>query len=280
MANSATWNKFSSERDVSAIGKQVAQSHVHMEYGICSPNTTEYLVPIRNPIERIYSWFYFAQTLLARTFPTGDFLFACYAHLEDLAMDGLSHNISDQIVPADAANMTCPQRAWASIMGSRDMGVHNWYNYEYYYDIMTQPTRLFVLRTEHLVRDWNTVDYMFGGNGTAGGSLFGVKVNANTKVENKKVLSDPALKHICRALCPDIQYYKRFLLEAENLDSTQVAMSISELHKTCPLETAEIRTCEGIPDFPRSDRGSMFMGGGKQRLKCVPGRAEGIMPSC
>lgn len=115
------------------------------------------------------------------------FLFVdCYAHLEDLAMDGLSHNLSDQIIPADVIERNCPQRAWASIIGSRTIpvGVHNWYNYEY--DMITQPARLFVSRTEHLVQDWNTVD-------KTGDSLFGVKVNTNTRVQKKTVLSEPAL---------------------------------------------------------------------------------------
>jgi hypothetical protein len=285
---STMWNKLSGERNVSAIAKQVARGgDIHMDHGRCPRTTTAYLVPIRNPVERIYSWFYFERILEAPTNRTSrawprKFLFVdCYAHLEDLAMDGLSQNVSDQIIPADVIEMTCPQRAWAGILGSRTVGVHNWYNYEYYHDMITQPTRLFVLRTEHLVQDWDTVEKMFGGNGTSDGSLFGVKVNANTRGQKKKVLSEAALKYICRALCPEIQYYKRFLLEAENLDSKQVAMSILELRDTCPQETVEIQACEGIPDFPRSPENSVFMGLGKQRLKCDPGkRAEGTMPPC
>jgi hypothetical protein len=92
-------------------------------------------------------------------------------------MEGLSKNISSEKIPSIVHEMSCPQRAWAAITGAFGFASHNRYNYEFYAGLMksvaTSPMRTFVLRTEHLASDWNTVDYMFGGNGTAGYSCSG-----------------------------------------------------------------------------------------------------------
>jgi hypothetical protein len=262
---STSWNSFSSERNVSVIAKHVEGSVIHMAAASkgCHRNATSFLVPTRNPVARIQSWFYFEKPtpgelrsknkLTIKMLKMKTLLFDdCYADLEEMVMEGLRKNVSSEKIPADVHNMSCPQRAWAAITGARGFASHNRYNYEFYTAKMksvakSRTTKMFVLRNEHLVRDWNTVDYMFGGNGTAGYSLFGTKVNKGT---TKQSLSDSALEYVCRALCTEIQYYKHMLLDAENLDSKQATMSILELKEVCPQETVEIRTCVGMPEFP------------------------------
>ena len=177
----------------------------------------------------------------------------CYADLEDMAVDGLSKNVSIEKIPANTRDMiyfSGPQRAWAAITGARGFAFQQ------------KPVQLrilhrkdetcniaqFVLRNEHLVRDWNTIDYMFGGSGTSGNSLFGKFLNRVNAP--KQILSDSALEHLCRALCRDIQHYKHMLLGAVNLDSNQKTMSMLELKEVCPQETMEIRTCVETPRFP------------------------------
>ena len=79
--------------------------------------------------------------------------------------------------------MTCPERAWAAVLGLRDFSYHEYYNYDYYYtsvlqQIEQQPlsvesqhgtqhgtqhqnhknnTSFLVLRTEHIAEDWSNI---------------------------------------------------------------------------------------------------------------------------
>jgi hypothetical protein len=263
---SKNWKAFASERNVSVIAKHVDGSVVHMSSVStgCRQNVTSFLVPTRNPVSRIQSWFNFEKpdprklpsspnklTILKENMKK--LLFEeCYDDLEEMALEGLSKNVSSEKIPANVSDMSCPQRAWAAITGARGFASHNRYNYEFYAakmkSVAKSPTRTFVLRNEHLILDWNSVDDIFGGNGTAGYSLFGSSVN---KGSTKQILSDPALEYLCRALCTENQYYKHMLLDAENLDSKQATMSILELKEVCRHETVEIRTCVGMPEFPR-----------------------------
>ena len=62
-------------------------------------------------------------------------------------------------------------------------------------------------------------------------------------------LSEEAMQNLCRALCPEIQFYKRFLLVG-NLNQEQIHESIQELSLLCPMETIHLRNCSDIPTFP------------------------------
>ena len=175
--------------------------------------------------------------------------------------------------------MTCTQRAWAAAMGARRFGEHCWYNYEYYSEVMSQYTgnfpRILVIRNEHLLEDWNSVHEMWQlANGTSsntsraattfGEQLFEVKVRSSA--ENKadvEPLSMEALQNLCRALCWEIQHYKRILLSAENINETQMAGAIEELQAYCPSEPSHIRKCPSLPKFPRQAEPAMFKGMGK-----------------
>ena len=58
-----------------------------------------------------------------------------------------------------------------------------------------------------------------------------------------KTLSLDGRKNLCRALCDEIQLYKRLLNSATNLDAKMKQASMDELLRSCPNELREVRDC-------------------------------------
>jgi hypothetical protein len=197
----------------------------------------------------------------------------------DLVVDGLSSpsvgndTIEVPAVTATIANMSCPQRAWAAILGVREFSYHEWYNYEYYWTVLhthysrlfnktlSSPPSLYVLRTEHLLEDWTRISKedlyrQVNQAGTRGNKTPQNDQNqTDQRHDAKRVLradnrTSTFWKHLCHAMCPELQVYKNILRHAKNLNVTQVQESIQEVRMLCPNETTGIRSCPGIPKFP------------------------------
>ena len=232
-------------------------SFFHMRRNRCPAETTRtYVVTVRNPITRIISWFEFekdrvpnggrphrvrkANRQRARLFKE------CYSRFEDLASEGLQPLANYTISASNIEDMTCSERAWAAILGVRPFSYHEWYNYEYYWTELQNHRQLHnngasikILRSEHLSDDWSKISTE---------ALFR-HVNRGVTPANQTVLSDKAIHNLCRALCPEIQIYKKFL-GAGNLLQSESEESIQELSAMCPLETIQQRHCSDIPTFP------------------------------
>jgi hypothetical protein len=138
-----------------------------------------YLMPIRNPLTRIQSWFQFEKDIVPIRrrnqqqqnhfrWKRGLLFVECYHNFVDLVVKGLhpllaapptqllgndlyrnnddtntnastSTTIPTSMVSAiHPVNMTCPERAWAAILGVREFSYHEWYNYEYYWTALLQ----------------------------------------------------------------------------------------------------------------------------------------------
>merc|ERR1712241_994363 len=104
--------------------------------------------------------------------------------------------------------MTCPQRAHAAVMGVRQFSEinHNFYNYEYYYNVIKNLPKIrskqhFVLRTEHLAQDWDRTVEMLGGGPKAmiGEKLFSSKLRV--KRVKSEIQSPEAIKLLCHYMC-------------------------------------------------------------------------------
>mmetsp|Transcript_46958 Transcript_46958/g.114561 ORF Transcript_46958/g.114561 Transcript_46958/m.114561 type:complete len:517 (+) Transcript_46958:110-1660(+) len=165
-----------------------------------SPVAT-FLFTVRNPLRRIQSWFEFEKNIV----PTrrnkkieqqirkrrGILFVDCYKTFQGFVNHGLqiaapspSEDIQQQqqqqekslskwnVQASTLWNMTCPERAWAAVLGIRDFSYHEYYNYDYYYNSVLKQieqellsptaqqkenhssTSFLVLRTEHLAEDW------------------------------------------------------------------------------------------------------------------------------
>ena len=286
--------KMTHVRQTSVLSRSIQRGgFVHMGGDRCVKGIDSFLVSLRNPIDRFESFFYYEKIthypIDGQPYPKShkDFkkrlrrapLFVdCYDHLETLAVEGLGTELTGTI-PINVTKMTCPQRAWATVMGARSFGDHSWYNYEYYNEVMGRYAgncpRILVMRNEHLLEDWDSVHEMWqlanattsNTNHTAttfGEQLFEVKVRTSAqKKTDVEPLSKEALQNLCRALCWEIQHYKRILLSAENINERQMAAAMEELQVYCPNEPSHIRKCPLLPKFPRQAKPKMFKGMGK-----------------
>ena len=243
----------------------------HMRRNTCPHDTATYLVTLRNPVQRILSWFEFERTIL----PTRknqqeeqmlrwkrSLLFVeCYSNMSALATHGLQP--LREVKATKPPNMTCPERAWAAITGARAFSYHEWYNYEHYWNALYEKrqmlsknnnstARLVVLRTEHIDEDWASItssEPLHRHVNRGPKSQNGLRAST-TRANPFQQWPTTAKENLCRALCDEMQRYKNFLKRAENLNADQVIGSIQELQQDCPDETMEERRCIGIPAFP------------------------------
>ena len=108
------------------------------------------------------------------------------------------------------------------------------------------------IRTEHLIEDWNTVEYNLGGEKEVLGPNQTVLAHNNVNTgsgDNQKHLSDESKTLICEQLCNEIQIYKKILRQSINLSEDQVEESIDELHKSCPVQTDATSCNAPMPDI-------------------------------
>lgn len=262
----------------------------HMRRNNCPKKKTRtYVVTVRNPITRIKSWFDFEknripfdadkqrqETVIRER---GRLFKECYSEFENLASIGLQPSgiVNNSISASNVEDMTCPERAWAAILGARPFSYHEWYNYEYYWTGLQNHQSLLasdkknhrpgdtgrtvkILRSEHLSEDWSRIssEPLFrhvnqGPKTTTTAAASAAAAASDNKKNQTRIgssfLSEEAMQNLCRALCPEIQFYKRFLLVG-NLNQEQIHESIQELSLLCPMETIHLRNCSDIPTFP------------------------------
>jgi len=216
----------------------------------CFDDMGYYMITLRNPLKRIQSWFPYDRPIEVTGAEGGwtgaakakkgkkrwhgrdKLYFDCpFKHLNDLAEYGLGKNAS--------VSVECQERAQRAIEGKERFGMHNFFNYRYYYSSVPSNATVVAIRTEHLQKDWSSVEKMIGGT----------KVRVAFPQKNRKAkdpadtyLSDNSRVMICQALCEDIQIYKEILHRAQNLDDEDVIQSMKELRESCPRE-ADASNC-------------------------------------
>lgn len=252
-----------------------------------------YLLPIRNPLTRIQSWFQFEKDIVPVRrnkreedhfkWKRGMLFVECYDNFVDLVLDGLKPELWNANIAAEQPiNMTCPERAWAAVLGVREFSYHEWYNYEYYWTaLQTHHPRLFdnnssngsspnsaslvALRTEHLLEDWSALskEPLYRPVNQGSRKEFRQKKDETNQsiVFSNRSMSDNTLgkdrsstfwRNLCHAMCPEIQIYTHILRESINLRPPQVDVTLQELRELCPDETTREgqQQCSGIPQFP------------------------------
>ena len=257
--------------------------HFHMRKNTCGKDVATLLVTVRNPLTRIRSWFDFEKDILPERRNKRDqemlrrnrgMIFQdCYSSFEDLVNEGLqlplssksndTHDVPYKIQNEDPVNMTCPERAWAAVLGVREFSYHEWYNYEHYWTALQNnylgsnpKPSLLVLRTEHLSQDWSELskEELFQqvnkGSSNSTSSLSGPLVTTNSST----FANDTDARfwsNLCHAMCPEIQIYQQILQHAANLNASQVQESILEIQALCPLYDPKQKSgCPNIPEFP------------------------------
>ena len=225
----------------------------HNKQNDCSddPETNRYhLFATRNPLKRMESWFAYeyisADHKHRRHYEAKKPLFVeCpFGSLTQLAEWGLGG--------ADHVSSTCRKRAWDAIRGKVAYCRHNYFNYRYFLDRTPADSQLMVLRTEHLVDDWNSVEAQLHAAVHSNDSDVGLPhtitaedVPKRNKTRKKREeLTPRATRLLCYALCHEIQVYKEILQRAQNLTPEQVNESLEELAQTCPREVQSADACQ------------------------------------
>ncbi|CAB9510117.1 expressed unknown protein [Seminavis robusta] len=235
----------------------------------CLDINDSFLVNARHPIDRIASWYLYEHPLnhqvnyAERDYHCGDLmLFSCYPTFDALVSNGLAGspppNLKEQPLRMQS-NLTqsqCAQWAWAAVQGHIPSTYHNFYNYDWYThrlfnmeeeddsDAKTAPSKeIFVIRAEHMVHDWKTINRLLGGPDTQYSwpeSLGTPQNSAQQKVlpVSTTNASSFGIQNLCRALCLEILTYKRLLSEAVNLGAADLKLSLEELGEVCPDEAA------------------------------------------
>ena len=246
------------------------------------------LVTVRNPLKRIQSWFDFEKNILPTRRNKQDqyrlrrkrgMIFNdCYDNFLDLVTEGLEVSSPGTSDTKDAykirnerpVNMTCQERAWAAVLGVREFSYHEWYNYEHYWTALqndflgkggsSRPSML-LLRTEHLSEDWSKISkedlFKQVNIGNQSPAIALSPSNSSTPstaisstMDQSTVFGDRFWSNLCHAMCPEIRIYQKMLEHANNLNTSQVRQSMSEVEALCPRYDPKQNSCPGIPQFP------------------------------
>ncbi|KAL7501394.1 hypothetical protein ACHAWT_010673 [Skeletonema menzelii] len=208
----------------------------------CSDEVAYNLFVVRDPLARALSAFnYGKQKLLEKQakgwsrdkgFKDKEIYVDCdFWTLNDFAERGLvkdSHNTTKE----------CQSIAKEALLGGENSLVHWYYNYQYYYELVSPNANIVVIRNEHIVDDWNSVETLLGGDADFTKEMVPVN-NAHEKKPEEVYLSDTAKVVLCETLCNEIQVYKSILKRAQNIKKEQYMESMEELRTSCPKEAVE-----------------------------------------
>ena len=112
-------------------------------------------------------------------------------------------------------------------------------------------SKILVIRSEHMVDDWNRVEQLLGEDSSDGSDARTTNVthfehdnpSAWKALEADSIVSDSSRKLLCHYLCDEIQVYKWLLYNAVNLDDGDFVQSMKELRETCPVEATAKKSC-------------------------------------
>mmetsp|Transcript_25602 Transcript_25602/g.36526 ORF Transcript_25602/g.36526 Transcript_25602/m.36526 type:complete len:417 (-) Transcript_25602:91-1341(-) len=221
----------------------------------CSDEAAYYLFTIRNPLARALSAFNYAKPDLSEKHPFSKkfkdkeiYVDCDFWTLNDFAERGLRKGSSND------ASDECRDRAKKALLGTEDNLVHWYFNYQYYYEAMPPDADIVVIRNEHIVDDWNTVETLLGGAADVTKESLPVN-NQYEKKPEEIYLSDTAKVVLCETLCNEIQVYKMILKRAQNIKNEQYIESMQELITSCPKEAMEESCADAKPDISEKVNG-------------------------
>lgn len=244
----------------SAISRQVNCYTHYNDYMHCYDVNDSFIINTRNPVHRIASWYLYEHAWnepwnnpsRSRSNPRcGVYMVStCFDSLDELATVGLSgpspprggEGFHPLRVGSDLTREECSRWAWAAVRGDVPANYHNVWNYDWYAHRLfeDESKEVFNLRVEHVDEDWRKIDRMVGGTGDPLPDVDTPRNDASAKVHlpvTNRTVSEEGRLNLCRALCEEIQIYKRLLVRAVNLNDEDVRESMEELRKTCPDET-------------------------------------------
>jgi hypothetical protein len=231
-----------------AISNRVAEVTHLWGHAYAYQNYTDFLVVLRNPIDRIESWWHYERMLVRKStflaFGNAWYraLRKCYGDIGEMTEKGLGGDMRNRRIPVNEKQgkpqgFTCQEISMACIAGDLPCIMHNYYNYEVYLENVlhwkeenTRPVRLDVIRGNHLWEDFDQINTLWGGSP-------GLVIPANMRERNvnnhTSTLSDTGRRNLCLALCREIVVYKTTLKHASNLNEEEKIESSKEVDESC-----------------------------------------------
>ena len=231
----------------------------------CLDPATTLLWTIRNPVDRIVSWFYYMNP--ANCNPVEDYystacntnrtivatlkkkdkkgsqwaakFFGCFRQINTFA--------SSLYYSTDSSVDGCSQIAWRTLAGraSTSSG-HAYYNYAYYWNRTLGSNHgeneVWVIRTESLWHDMAQIEDIFKVRNRASHEPLMNQRNVTHGSEGhrqRETLSRPNRQHLCCALGHELAIYRDLLQRESNLDEPEKRRTLHRLDQqcetTCPL---------------------------------------------
>eukprot|EP00804_Cyclotella_cryptica_P028033 CCRYP_003894-RA/>CCRYP_003894-RA protein AED:0.00 eAED:0.00 QI:171/-1/1/1/-1/1/1/2577/1135 len=247
----------SSKTIAPGVFPQYATNMFHSQMYDCHDDSAYFVFVVRNPLDRMISafnydnpskdWEKFRQEYGQKhyNFRKKLYMDCPFTTFDELAQQGLSSHGN--------ATEECRRRAAAAIDGTEHFGCHFFFNYQYHLEAVPHGSTIMTIRTEHLIEDWNSVEYNLGGQKKVLGpnQMVLSHNNVNTASGDKlKHLSDESRTLICEKLCNEIQMYKKILRNSINLSEEQVKESIiEEMMESCPVEAKSEQCKDPLPDI-------------------------------
>ncbi|KAG7340802.1 sulfotransferase family protein [Nitzschia inconspicua] len=239
-----------------------------------------FLVPLRNPVDRLISWFYYETSFLSDPKPIRQsarlaYLMHCYKDFNSLVTDGLKVSPVNKLYETRKSKVQaqCRQLARQCLTGEYPCYAHNFYNYEWYLERLLlwkgdyvnpknenggglndfvklqnggKDFRIDVLRVEHELDDLNRTLVLWT-NGLVSSpyseeSLLNeyTHVRPNGRVSKPKPVEQEGLEMLCRSICPELIVYKKILYHADNLYDHEVQESYDELDERCGINVDKV----------------------------------------
>jgi len=224
----------------------------------CRDDARYYLFVIRDPLSRILSAFNYDRPMpnqklsKKQKFHLKEFYFDCpFWTLEQVAQNALLNT-------AGKTSSTCRKRAHSALVGATQYIPHWFFNYQYYYEFLPNDSDILVIRNEHIVQDYNGIEYMLGGYDDVLNDSLLPENNVHTKNATDMYLSDESKIVLCQVLCNEIQFYKKILMKAKNFMEEDIMISMEELKLQCPVEAASDVCDEPKPDITIKIRERQF----------------------
>ena len=151
----------------------------------------EYVVTLRNPIDRIISWYYYEHPAtitskyrnhchLKQLHRWANNTDGCFASLDEFARSAIPSSLRDQkshqeggelfVRDSKGNRVACSDLAYRVASGKTPCPAHNFFNYQYYEQSIqrmgkelniVRKVRLFAIRTEHLASDWDGLENLY-----------------------------------------------------------------------------------------------------------------------
>jgi hypothetical protein len=229
------------EPSMEALLPRRATRMFHTNAYDCHDDSAYFLFVVRNPVERIRSAFLYerpnSEEELKKEYP--DY----YENRKSLYLDCPSFGVMESFVQEGMtqhgnASEVCKTRALSAVRGDMHLSCHMYFNYQFHLEGVPTDANILVIRNEHLIQDWNSVEHYIGGVKEI---IPPEKANETMPVMNKsdkdaqdKWLSEESTNILCENLCNEIVNYKKILRRSLNLNYQEVIRSIEELRVTCP----------------------------------------------